>query len=165
VRAWADHLRRRLRDAVGVGGEPRRVAAAWAVGVGIGLSPLLGLHTAIALAIAFIFRLNKLDVLVGTLVANPWTLTVYFPSAVMLGRWVTGVHVPRIELPEVGDLFVLAAWREQASWMKPLLLTWTVGASLVALVVGVVTYWGLRRIIELHRRRHAARAAAHLHHG
>jgi hypothetical protein len=49
--------------------------------------------------------------------------------------------------------------------MKPLLLTWAVGAGLVAVVVGVATYWGLRRIIELHRRRHAARAAAPLHQG
>lgn len=160
MRVLSDHVKRRLGEAVGVGGAPGRVAAAWAVGVGIGLSPLLGLHTAIAIAIAFLFRLNKLDVLVGTLIVNPWTLTLYFPSAVMLGRWITGVHVPRIELPPVDDLFVLAAWREQAAWMKPLLWTWTVGATVAAVVVGLAMYWILRRVIELHRVHHAARSAA-----
>jgi uncharacterized protein len=160
VKVLSDHVRRRLREAVGVGEEPGRVAAAWAVGVGIGLSPLFGLHTAIALGIAFLFRLNKLDVLIGTLIINPWTMTLYFPSAVMLGRFVTGIRVPRIVLPHLEDLFVLAAWREQTSWMKPLLVAWAVGALLVAFVVGFTTYWVVRGMVVTHRRRHAARAGA-----
>ena len=64
-------IRERLAAALGANQPASRVAAAWAVGVGIGLSPALGLHTALALAVALAFRLNKVDVLLGTLIVNP----------------------------------------------------------------------------------------------
>jgi uncharacterized protein (DUF2062 family) len=152
--ALPSRLRERLRQVIGIDEEASRLAAAWAIGVGIGLSPLFGLHTAIALVIAFVFRLNKLDVLVGTLIVNPWSLTLYFPVAVVIGKRITGVTVPRIVLPHLAQIFDPTVWEEQAAWLKPLMLAWGVGAAVVALVVGLVTYWGVRRVIELHRRRH-----------
>ncbi|MFI5143770.1 MAG: DUF2062 domain-containing protein, partial [Thermoanaerobaculales bacterium] len=62
MRPLLEHLRDRLQSVVGVKEPPARLAAAWAVGIGIGMSPFLGLHTAIALLLAFAFRLNKVDV-------------------------------------------------------------------------------------------------------
>ncbi len=157
MRAILERARSRFQDAVGIHESPERLAAAWALGIGLGLSPLLGLHTVIALLLAFSFRLNKVDVLLGTLIANPWTLTVYFPAAVWLGKRMTGVRVPRFVVPRPEEVLHAAMWRERAPWLRSLLLTWGVGASALAALAGLVTYLVLKRLIVLHRRLHLQR--------
>ena len=159
MRVVLEQVRSRFRAVVGVHEKPERIAAAWALGLGIGLSPTLGLHTLLALLLAFAFRLNKVDVLLGTLVVNPWTITFYFPAAVLVGRWITGVHVPPFTIPHPEEVLHAAMWRDRAPWLRSLLLTWGVGALVVALVAGGVTYFALSRLIAHHRRRHARRSA------
>ena len=148
-----EHLRARLRGVVGASEPPARLAAAWALGIGIGMSPFLGLHTAIALVLAFAFRLNKVDVFVGTLVANPWTLSVYFPAAVYVGQRLTGVPMPALALPAPEMLARPAFWRSHAPWLRSLLVAWGAGALVCALVGAALTYFVLDRVIERHRRR------------
>jgi len=53
---------------------PRRLAAAFALGVFIAFSPWLGLHIVSAVALAWLFRLNKVVVLTASLLNNPWTI-------------------------------------------------------------------------------------------
>jgi len=157
VRPLLEHLRSRLRTLTGLEEAPARLAAAWAVGIGIGLSPFLGLHTAIALLLAFALRLNKVDVFVGTLIANPWTLSAYFPVAVFLGRRLTGVRIPPVGLPTPDTFFHLAFWRGNVPWLGSVLLAWGVGASVCALLGGAITYLVLDQAIERHRRRRLSR--------
>jgi uncharacterized protein (DUF2062 family) len=142
-----------------VGDRPERLAAAWALGIGIGLSPLIGLHTVIALALAIVFRLNKLDVVLGTLIINPWTMPIYFPVAVLLGKRVTGVDVPRFVRFQPESVLDLAVWRENAPWLKSMLLAWGVGAAILALLACLATYLLLRRVIRVHREHHLRRQA------
>jgi uncharacterized protein (DUF2062 family) len=149
-------VRDRLRHAFGADEPPSRVAAAWALGIGIGLSPFIGLHTVLGLLLAVIFRLNKIDVLLGTMVSNPWVLTVYFPASVALGKWMLRINVPRIVIPELQQLLSIAAWNDQRSWLEPLLLSWTVGGTVCALVGAAVTYFLVRSAAVRHRRRLAA---------
>lgn len=156
MRASARAARARLRRLVGADESAGRLATAWAVGVAISLSPLLGLQTGLALVLAFVFRLNKIDVLLGTLLINPWTLPPYFAAAVSLGAWLTGGGVPDLSLPDPDLLLSASAWREHASWLKPLLLAWFAGAGLTSPVGGVLTYLAVRRAID-NRRRRAAR--------
>ena len=152
-------LRARFDHVVGIHERPERLAAAWALGLALGLSPLMGLHTVLALLLAFAFRLNKVDVLLGTLVINPWTLPLYFPTAVVLGRRITGVTVPPLVLPHPEDLLSAAVWRQHAPWLRSLAIAWGVGAGAIALVAGVLTFFILRQMIAIHRRRRAARHA------
>jgi uncharacterized protein len=146
-------VRDRLRHVLGADEPPARVAAAWALGIGIGLSPLLGLHTVLGLVLAMILRLNTIDVLLGTMISNPWVLTAYFPASVALGTWLLGIRVPRIELPELHQLFSVAAWTEQRAWLEPLMLAWGAGATLIAAIGAVATYLGVRAAVMRHRRR------------
>jgi hypothetical protein len=157
VKALFEHAHARLRHAFGADEPPGRVAAAWALGIGLSLSPLLGLHALIALALAFLFRLNKVDVLLGTLVINPWTLTLYFPAAVTLGAFLTGTKLHAVRLIPVRELFSPPAWHDQALAFKPMLTAWFVGATPCAVVVGIATFLLLQRAIERHRRHLAAR--------
>ena len=148
-----ERLRARFDEVVGVHERPERLAAAWALGLAIGLSPVMGLHTLIALLLAFLFRLNKVDVFLGTLVINPWTLPVYFPVAVFVGKRLTGVTVPRFVLPQPEEVLHAAVWRQHAPWLRSVLLAWGAGATVLALVAGAVTFVVVRQMIRLHRRR------------
>ena len=69
---------------------PERVAAAVAVGVGVGLSPFIGFHFLMAIGLAFLFRLNKLDTVLGSLIGNPWTLPPFFAVGYRVGRALLG---------------------------------------------------------------------------
>ncbi len=156
MRRSLTRVRDRLRHVFGADEPPARVAAAWALGIGIGLSPLLGLHTVIGLLLAVVLRLNKVDVLLGTMISNPWVLTAYFPISVALGQWLLATRVPRIEIPGLRQIFSFAAWNSQRAWLAPLLLTWTAGATVLALVGATVTYVLVRAAVIRHRRRLAA---------
>lgn len=149
----------RFVEVVGVHDRPERLAAAWALGIGIGLSPLIGLHTVLALVLAIIFRLNKVDVVLGTLIINPWTLTVYFPAAVVVGKRITGVHVPHFVRFHPEAVLHAAVWRENVPWLRSMLLAWGVGAAIFSLLLGTATYFLLRRIIRVHRAHHLRRHA------
>jgi hypothetical protein len=159
VRRSLIRVRDRLRKVFGADEPPSRVAAAWALGIALGLSPFLGLHTLLGLLLAVVFRLNKIDVLLGTMISNPWVLTAYFPVSVALGQWLLGVDVPRIELPELRQLLSPAAWGEQRAWLEPLLLAWGAGATLLAAIGGVLTYFLVRAAVIRHRRRIAVARA------
>lgn len=152
MKGFVSAARTRLRRLVGADEPPGRFAAAWGLGVAISLSPLLGLHTWLALLLAFILRLNKVDTLLGTLLINPWTLPPYFAMSVVLGGWITGINVPRPDLPPLDLLLSLKAWGDHGSWLKPLYINWFVGASAISPVGGVLTYSVLRRLVERRRR-------------
>ncbi len=139
---------RRLREATGAGDDPARFAASWAVGVAVGLSPFLGAQTLLALLTAALFRLNKVDVLLGTLISNPWTLAVYFPVAALLGSFLTGGSLPGGTMPsllELGDPYL---WRRPADWLQPVVASWLVGAGLLALLGGTLTYLLVYRLAQ-----------------
>jgi len=154
--SWAK-VAARLAHALGSDQDPHLVAASWAVGVAVSLSPFLGLHTAIALALAVAFRLNKVDVLLGTLLVNPWTLPPYWLLASRLGRWLTGWQgaMPR-EMPHPADLLAARFWRQQEAWLAPVLGNWCVGAGVLAVLGGLCTYLVLRGLLLRRRARSAA---------
>lgn len=147
-------FRRRLREMVGADEEPSRLAAAWALGFAVAFSPFIGLHWLIAVVVAHVFRLNKLDAVIGTLVINPWSFAVYFPAAVLFGSWVTGTQVPHIVLPSSSELLKPEFWRLQNAWLVPLLTVWTIGALIASVLIGIASFLALRWLIEHHRRHH-----------
>ena len=58
MRRWLDQL-------LHAHDTPERTAAAFALGVFLGFSPLLGFHTGLGLILAFALKLNRVAVLLG----------------------------------------------------------------------------------------------------
>ena len=112
-------LRRTFQSLIWVPESPRRTSLAYSAGIFWGFSPYLGLHTALGLATAFVFRLNKVAVLAGVWSNLPWILPFYYPAATWLGVQLTGVstvgELPRIELSQLADPdfwgWLLSQWR------------------------------------------------------
>jgi uncharacterized protein (DUF2062 family) len=142
---------------------PERVAAAVALGVGIGLSPFIGFHFILAIVLAFLFRLNKLDAVLGSFVGNPWTLPPFFALGFRVGRWVLGYSpesLPPLRWQRILHSDFWTAFHGPA--FLPRLASFLVGTTILAAAVGFGTYLVARGVLRLYHRRHprvAERAA------
>lgn len=129
-------FRDRLRQIFSVGEPPRRLATAFAVGIFIGMSPLLGLHTVLGIAVAWVFKLNRLVTLVGVFVTNPWTIVPIYTFGTWLGALVLGVDkiIPQIDWAHLTYSSLLGEFR-------PLLLPFVLGSTLLGIVSAAIGYF------------------------
>lgn len=119
---------------------PHRIALGFAVGVFLAFTPLLGLHTVLGLLIAFAFGLNRVAVLVGVFVNNPWTLFPIYGLATYVGGLFVGFpsSLPLAALG-FGEIFKSRFWIEVAgAWgfWKPLLL----GSAILSCTAAALSY-------------------------
>lgn len=86
----ARRLRVVMRRVLHTADSPTRTAAAFSLGVFLGFSPFIGVHTALALLLAFALRLNRLAVLLGTFTLNPFTVVPIYGAGTTLGFLILG---------------------------------------------------------------------------
>ncbi len=134
---------------------PHRTALAFASGVMIAFSPFLGIHMGIALVVAFLFRLNRVAILVGTYVNNPWTLAPLYLAGTTLGCLLLRVPADGLAAIEWDG-----PWREMmhnlAVTLRPYLWPFLLGNTLLGIASGLAAYFVLRRVLEARARRPAA---------
>jgi uncharacterized protein (DUF2062 family) len=152
----SERLRRTVRALLQMHDTPNRIALAFGIGVFLAFSPLLGLHTLLALLIAHLFRLNRAAMLVGVYVNNPWTLVPLFMAGTVLGCEIFGVSTEGLAAIDF-RLHGAAFYRTLIEGLRPYLWPFVVGNTLLGVAGGVVGYVLLREILE---RRRAAGAAA-----
>jgi uncharacterized protein (DUF2062 family) len=133
-------VRRALQVLLHVEDTPHRIALAFGIGIWIAFCPLLGVHTIMALAIAFAFRLSRVAILLGAYVNNPWTLAPLFLAGTVVGCVLMGVST---------DGLAAVDWNLEGTEFYAALL------ERLGVAGGVVGYAILRRLLE----RRALRAA------
>ena len=138
-------IRRGLSALLHIQDTPQRTAAAFALGVFFGFSPFLGLHTIMAVALAFMLNLNRVAVLLGVYSNLPWIIGAYYASTTMLGAALLRTRLPegfRDRLSDLSELSVLQGgfWQELARLLMPLLWPFTVGSTLGAIVLAAAAY-------------------------
>lgn len=143
---------------VGSDSPPEVVAASFAIGVAISFTPLIGLHWIIALLLALILKLNKVDVLLGTLVVNPLTLPAVAAAAIPIGRLLLKARHEAIAHLPWREMFRRSFWTNAGPAMKAIGLQMAIGMFFLAVIVGALTYVILVNLIRHHR---AKLAAAH----
>ena len=146
VRKWLESL-------LHIHDTPRRTAAALAVGVFFGFSPFLGLHTVLALGVAFVFNLNRVAVLVGVYANLPWIIAAYYALTTAFGAWLLGTKLPDGFRDGLRHLFThsvltRAFWQQVVEQMRPLFWPYFVGSTLGAIVLCVAAYWMTLGFIE-----------------
>src|SRR6476659_8714589 len=135
---------------------PHRTALAYAVGVFFGFSPVLGLHTVLGLAIAFLFGLNRLAVILGIYSNLPWILPAYYSLTTLLGAAILGVSVPPGLMNELTSALSDASWadfRHLAHALTPLLWGYALGSTIGALVLALLASRVSVTALLAHRRR------------
>ena len=157
-----------LADLLGREEPPERVAAAIALGIGVGFSPFLGIHFAIAIGLAFIFRLNRFDALLGQFVGNPWTLPPVYAAGYALGRQLLRYSEKKVPDLPWDRLLHRDFWHAfTGPALRPRLLSFLVGTTALAVVIGLAAYVVVGAALRIYHRRHprvAERAARRKRH-
>lgn len=128
-------IRDRLRTVLAVKDNPHHTALSFSLGVFIGMSPLLGIHTILGLLFAAIFRLNKLVTIMGVYVTNPWTIIPIYTFC----TWI-GMKLLRLE-----GIIDKIQWKSLSFFtitegLKGLLLPFVVGTLFVGMMSSLISY-------------------------
>ena len=147
-----EKITQRFKAILSLDSHPGHIAAGFAVGVFISFTPPIpGLHTGLALAVSFLFRLNKVTCLTGTWVNSPLTIVPSMILAYKLGALILGCSTTELNL----DSLEWAAMKELlVRHSMPLLL----GCSIIGFVMAVAAYFACYRLILFTRRKDAALA-------
>ena len=107
---------------------PHEISLAVAVGIFVAFIPLFGSHTITAIALASLFRVNTLIVLLGTQISNPFT----FPLQLFISA-------------EVGSLILNGRFLEiklsrDASYLQQFIVPILIGSLLLGICSSVLSF-------------------------
>ena len=150
-----------IRKLLWVDDTPERTARAFSVGVFLGFSPFLGFHTLAGLALAFLFKLNRVALLIGVWTNTPWWIVPYYVAATWVGMKVIGFQIDRavvLEIFRVGaeqGFFASGFWKHVASQWG-FLCSFGIGSLILAFLISLAAYPLCLRWIKFYRsRRHS----------
>jgi len=147
-----------IKKLLHIGDTPERTALAYSIGVFLGFSPFLGFHTLGGLAIAFLFGLNRVAILLGVWTNTPWWIVPFYMVATWVGMWVTGFWVDWATLKEIFHLGLNKGfmgsdfWRSIAS-QSGFLLSFGIGSLILCTLLGFLAYPFSLRLIRFYRSR------------
>ncbi len=138
-------LRDLIKKLLHIQDTPERTALAYAIGIFLGFSPFLGFHTLAGLAIAFLFGLNRVAVLLGVWSNTPWWIVPYYTLATWLGMWVTGFWIDWARVKEIFQLGMDRGFMGSHFWVRVasqsgLLLSFVVGSLILCTLLSLVAY-------------------------
>jgi uncharacterized protein len=141
-----------FRSLLNLDDPPERTALAFAIGIFIGFSPLLGLHTIMAAIISVIWKFNKPAIFTGIYINNPWTLAPIIALSWAVGRFFIGS--PPVELPH----FTLSAMMTSEFWMMiagqwQQLIPFAVGAIILSFIGAIISYPLMLYVLRAYRER------------
>jgi len=112
---------------------PEIIARGLAIGVFVGLLPIVPLHTVTALVLSFLFKGSRAAALIGTLVSNLFDMVPHYMMLYYLGRKVLPLNIPPFN-PAHLDLRVVLneGWELLAALMT--------GGLIVALPSALIAY-------------------------
>lgn len=130
-------------------GQPQEVAGGVAIGVFVGMTPTVPLHTVLAVLIALILKKSKLAAALGVWVANPFCLPFIYFLDYKVGQLLTGAKAPTLALSNfsIANLVELG-W----SISYPLLF----GGLVTGILCAIPSYFITKHLILMYqsRRRH-----------
>ncbi len=137
---------------------PERTALAYSIGIFLGFSPFLGFHTLAGLAIAFLFGLNRVAILVGVWSNTPWWIVPYYVAATWVGMWVTGFWMDWARLKEIFQLgedrgFMSSDFWSHITSQSGLLLSFLIGSLILCTLLSFVAYPLSLKWIRFYRSR------------
>ena len=134
--------KKRFKEILSLDTHPGHIAAGFAVGVFISFTPFFGIHTPLAIAAAFLLRLNKLTCITGAWVNTPLTVVPALGLSYKLGRMLRGL--PALELKVKG-----LEWQHLKAHATSLLL----GSSLIGFFSAVIGYFACYYLVVRFRRK------------
>jgi uncharacterized protein (DUF2062 family) len=127
---------------------PHKLALTCALGVFIGISPLIGLHTVMTFAFSWAFSLNLAALFaVSVLVNNPWTMVPIYSADHFFGAWL--FQFLQIDYLQLDPVWVESCnlFLKNHTGISGLSLTaFLVGGNILAVCMSIIVYPITRRI-------------------
>lgn len=142
-----DKLKLQFKKVLSLDAHPGHIAAGFAAGVFISFTPFFGLHTPLAIAIAFIFRLNKLTCITGAWVNTPLTVFPALAASYKLGEFIMGNKPIEFRITSL-------EWSSLKVYASSILLGSSVIGFFAALAGYAACYW----LVTVFRRKDAGLA-------
>jgi uncharacterized protein (DUF2062 family) len=127
--------------------EPEELARGLAIGVFIGLTPTLGFHMVLAVALSMVLKGNKIMAALATWVGNVVTLPFIFPMEYMIGKWLLRGDPLMLKNFSFTPSEIL-----HASWN--ILLPLSVGSLVAGSVAAILVYPITKPIFRMLQERH-----------
>lgn len=140
-----DKIRHQFKTILSLDAHPGHISSGFAVGVFISFTPFFGLHTPLAIALAFLFRLNKVTCITGAWVNSPLTVVPVLVASYNLGRFLCGKPAQTLTIRNLD-------WHSIQPYATSILL----GSSILGFIAAVVSYFVCYRLVTFFRRKDAA---------
>ena len=128
-------------------GDPHYVAMGLAIGVFVGMTPTIPFHTALAVALAFIFRGSKAAAALGVWFSNPITAPIFYWGSYKLGMYLLGIRAPfNVKYESILELLNLG---------MDVTIAMIAGGIILGVLPGIASYFITRKIITTIRLRRA----------
>ncbi len=145
---WAEPWRKAYQRFLKIRGHPREISLGFALGLFVGMSPFMGLHTAIAVLLAALFKWNKISAAIAVWISNPFTAPVIYGLT-----YITGATVMSYEnsytLPQQFDLDALVDIIRSAPDIIGVLI---VGGLVMGIPLAAIGYFGAYFAIYEYRK-------------
>jgi uncharacterized protein (DUF2062 family) len=128
----SDSLKRFTRSIRTLQGEPHYIALGLAVGVFVACTPTVPFQTAMAVALALLFKASKPAAVIGSLTANPVTIPFFYIGSYKIGQFLLGGAMPE-DVPYTSFLALLKLGAGAAIAVLS-------GGALLGLVAGMMAY-------------------------
>ncbi len=131
-------------------GQPKEVAGGMAIGVFVGMTPTVPLHTVLAVLIALILKRSKLAAALGVWVANPFMLPFIYFLDYKVGQALIGADAPSLAIANfsIANLIDLG-W----SISFPLFF----GGAITGILCAIPSYFITKRLIFMYQARRRQR--------
>jgi len=134
-----------IRKLLHIEDTPERTALAFSIGIFLGFSPFVGLHTLAGLAIAFLFGLNRVAILLGVWTNTPWWIVPFYMTATWVGMGVTGFRMESTTVKQIFQLGMDRGFTSSIFWGSVtsqwgLLLSFLIGSLILCSLLGIVAY-------------------------
>lgn len=143
---WRQRLRTFYHKVKSLQGDPHYVALGMAIGVFVGVTPTLPLHTAIALSLAFLFKASKPAAAIGVWIGNPLTIPAFYYGSYKVGMLLLGHDAPLSGLqPSIHEMLKMGL---------DVTISMILGGALLGIIPAVAAYFvtfHLTRRIRLRR--------------
>lgn len=124
---------------------PPRTALAFSLGVFIAWTPVFGFHTLIGLGLGFLLGLNRVAILAGTLINNPWTFVPIYSGSIYVGARLLGTEAPPPRLEGLSSWGHVEDYLAQLGpWILPLMTGTLILGSLCAILSFPIILYGVR---------------------
>ena len=130
-------FRRVYERFVKIRGQPREIALGLALGIFIGMAPIMGFQTGIAIFFAALFKWSKISAALGVWITNPLSAPLIYSLTYVTGAWLLGVESGLNLHPELSA----SAIEKMLQKAPEVLGVLTIGGIVIGLPLAFISYY------------------------